>query len=488
MADIPNILIIMTDQQRADYSREEGFALDTIPAIDRLGREGMRFRWAYTTMPVCVPARCSLFSGRFPKATRVRENSGAKNMFGPPDLVEILKGCGYSINICGKNHSHLVPEQFDFASFYMHEGGGRPELRTPREAEMDQWLAELRHGVMSDGPAPFPVECQPPYRVVRDAVECLEKRDSRPFFLWLSLAEPHSPYQVSEPYYSLFPESTVPDRMAGLEAGAAKGAKWRWLQKVVREKFPGYDENWRRYRANYCGMLRLLDDQIGRFLEYLERTGLREKTIIVFTSDHGDFVGDYGLIRKGVGLPDCLVRVPLIIAGPTVKRAMRTELVSLADVMPTLCEAIGVEIPYGVQGRSLWPMLQGREFPAEEFRSVYAELGIGGLHYGEEERPSLHFEYGPGGFMDELNSVTQSGKLKMVRMDRWKLVFDMMGQGGLFDVFSDPAELQDLYAEPEHAEVKCRLLEELLKWTIRTEDDLPGGTYIPKRAQHNWYS
>ena len=162
-------------------------------------------------------------------------------------------------------------------------------------------------------------------------------------------------------------------------------------------------------------------------------------------------------------------------------------LVSLADVMPTLCEALQVPMPDGVQGRSLWPILSGEPYPPEEFRSVYAEHGFGGLHYTETEKPELHYPY-EGPTFDELNSVTQSGTLKMVRMGRWKLEYDMLGRGQLYDIESDPAELNDLYGEPALLEVKTRLLEELLKWTIRTEDGLPRGSYIPKKAERNWYA
>jgi arylsulfatase A-like enzyme len=253
------------------------------------------------------------------------------------------------------------------------------------------------------------------------------------------------------------------------------------MLRLLQEKVPGYDEQWRRYRANYCGMLRLIDDQIRRFVEFLETRGLLEETLLIFTSDHGDYAGDYGLQRKGVGLPECLVRVPLLFVGPGIRPGdrPREEFVSLVDLMPTVCEALGVAVPYGVQGRSLWPLLTGGEVSGDEFRSIYAEVGFGGLPYGEEERPELHFPY-EGARFDELNSVTQSGNLKMVRMGRWKLLFDRLGRGELYDLEADPAELEDRFEDPACREVRQQLVEELLAWTIRTEDDLPGGRYRPK--------
>ena len=484
----PNIVLIMTDQQRADFFRSEGFPLDTMPFTEALGARGVRFRHAYTPMPVCVPARSSTLTGRFPKATRVRENSADEHIVRPPDLVETLRARGYTINMAGKNHSYLRGSDFDCHSFYMHLGK-LDEPKLPQEREFDAWLKAGGHKVYLE-PAPYPLECQLPYRVVSDAITCLDRRNQlQPFFLWLSFAEPHNPYQVPEPYFSLFPEAAIPERIAGPEAARAKGGKWAWLQRLIEEQRPDYDAHWRRYRANYCGMIRLIDDQIRRFVAYLDAQGLIDNTLFIFTSDHGDYAADYGLQRKGVGLPECLVRVPLFFCGPGImpNRIPRDDFVSLVDIMPTLCEAMGAEIPYGVQGRSLWPLLAVRADGGEEFRSIYAELGFGGLHYDAQERPPLHFPY-DGSEFDELNSVTQSGNLKMVRMGRWKLLFDMQGHGELYDLEPDPAELNDLFDDPACRSVRAQLVEELLRWTIRTEDPLPSAAYLPKRPPHNWYT
>lgn len=490
----PNIVFIMTDQQRADFLAGDGFSLDTMPFLDVLGEGGARFDRAYTPMPACAPARCSAFTGRFPKATRVRQNSGIPNIFRTEDLPAVLRRAGYALYLSGKNHSYLTPEDFDGYASYMHVGAERVAAPlTAQEAAFDAWLRGLDHGVAS-GPAPFPLECQLPWRIVRDAIEQIEGRDpQRPFFLWLSFPEPHNPYQVPEPYFSLFPEEAIPEAIPAPRAGPdtaaqGKGPRWRWLRRLMAEKRPGYEAQWRRYRANYCGMLRLLDDQIRRFVRHLESRDLRENTLIVFASDHGDYAGDYGLQRKGVGLPECLVRVPFLFHGPgIVPRRFAQECVSLVDLMPTLCEMIGAQIPFGVQGRSLWPLLTGRDYPREEFRSVYAEVGFGGLFYGEDERPPLHFPY-EGPTFDELNSVTQSGNLKMVRMGEWKMTFDLEGDGALYHLTTDPAEQADRWDDPACRDVRQQMTEELLRWSIRTEDDLPGGRYVPKRSPHNWHT
>jgi arylsulfatase A-like enzyme len=494
----PNVVVVMTDQQRADFTRGAGFPLDTMPFLDSLGARGVRFERAYTPMPICAPARISLFTGRFPMAHRVRQNGAIRHAVYERDLVDLLRGAGYAVGLAGKNHSHLRPADLDFAATYMHQGRtgdvAAPSL-SEEEAGLDAWLTELarERGGLSLEPTPFPLECQLPYRIVRDAIGWIDQLGARPFFLWLSFPEPHNPYQVPEPYFNLFPEDAVPDRVAGPEALEGKtgplGEKWRWERRLLERANPGYDAHWRRYRANYCGMLRLLDDQLRRFVGHLEARGQGENTLLVFTADHGDYAGDYGLQRKGVGLPECLIRVPLLVCGPGVapQPANRQDHVSLVDVLPTLGEALGLEVPYGVQGRSLWPLLTGGAYSAAEFRSAYVELGYGGLHYGEHERPPLHFSY-DGPRFDELNTVTQSGTVKGVRQGRWKLTYDMLGNGELYDLEEDPAELVDLFADPAHAAVRHALAEELLRWTIRAEDDLPLADYQPKRAERNWYA
>ena len=139
----PNIVLIMTDQQRADFSGVEGYPLDVMPFIDSLGAGGGRFRRAYTPMPVCAPARCSLFTGRFPQATGVRENGGSSVIRRPKDLIEILRELGYSINLCGKNHSYLDWKDFDFVAPTNHTGAEGGQAECEEDRRMDDWLRGL---------------------------------------------------------------------------------------------------------------------------------------------------------------------------------------------------------------------------------------------------------------------------------------------------------------------------------------------------------
>jgi arylsulfatase A-like enzyme len=403
-------------------------------------------------------------------------------------MVEILRNSGYSINLCGKNHSYLREEDFDFFSLYNHGGGGRAAGKSEAAENMDRWLKTLVSTRIGEEPSPCTLEGHPTYRIVSDAIECIDSHGDNPFFLWLSIPDPHPPYQVPEPYFSLFPEESVPERTTSLEDSDRKGWKWRWQSRVFEHKNPGYDGHYKKYRSVYCGMIRLIDDQLKRLMEHLEKKRLRDRTLIIFTSDHGDFGGEYGQMRKGLDLPECLIRVPLIILGPGVEARTLPEplFVSLVDIMPTVCEMLGREIPYGVQGRSLMPILANGSFPQEEFRSIYSEVGFGGLYYGDGDDPPVHVPMDSPGY-DTLNCVTQSGNTKMVRRDEWKLIFDMLGNCQIYNLSTDPFETENLYNDPRVSDVQPLLLEELLKWTIRTEDDLPRGSYIPKRVHRNWY-
>lgn len=495
MPERPNIIIIMTDQQRADLSRREGFPLDTTPFLDLITARGVSFDRAYTSMPVCAPARVSMLTGRYPSAHRVRTNHNIEDACYELDLFDILRRHGYRTALIGKNHSHLTSENADFWYECGHLGIDDPN-RSEQDVMFDQWLKST-HFHLSVDPTPFPVECQIPYRLVSKAQQWIRSDANRPFFLWLSFPEPHNPYQVPEPYYSMFPPDSIPPPRTDDSALECKGFKYQWCRTSFERAFPDYRQHFQRARANYLGMLRLLDDQIHRLVDWLEKENLLGDTLVVFLSDHGDFIGEYGLLRKGPELPEVLVRIPLLFLGPGIRPSPSRHHahVSIVDVMPTLLEAAGIDIPIGVQGRSLWPIISGDQYPESEFRSAYAEHGFGGLHYDPEDclDPTLDgftpAEDGRWGAFDCLNSRTQSGFLRMVRKDNWKLTFDMQGVGCLYDLAADPSEMVNLYDQPGLSDIRQELLEELLTWQIRVGDPLPlpRRRYVVKRDRRNYW-
>ena len=230
-----NIVIVMTDQQRADMCSREGYPLDLTPFLDKMAKGGSWFNRAYTSAPLCAPARSSLLTGRFPSAVRVRTNHNIEDALFAQDLVGILKERGYTTALCGKNHSYLAPDRVDHW-FELDHTGGSTENRSKQEKAFDCYLESLHHRAAMQ-PTPFPIECQCAYRAVTDAQRWIGTVKGKPFFLWLSFPEPHNPYQVPDPYFSLFQEDSLPPPRVGAKALTEKGFKWQFTHELGLQGF-----------------------------------------------------------------------------------------------------------------------------------------------------------------------------------------------------------------------------------------------------------
>ncbi len=493
----PNIIFIICDQRTYGLSKATGFPLDTSPTLDHLQSEGIGFQHNYCTIPACVPSRTSMLTGRWPEAHHVRMNLQPKAAYFEKDLYQVAKERGYRTALVGKNHTYLEKKDLDVWREYFHDGGPIYPGSPKETAAFDQWLKDLNFNV-SEVPTPFRLEVQLPYRIVSDAIAVIDESKSQPFIMQVSIPEPHDPEQVPAPYWNMFPPESVPNRCAGPKDLPKAGYRIQWQYREQQNVFPDTEKMWRRYLSNYYGALRMVDDQIKRLMQHLDDDGLTQKTLVVFTSDHGDSLMNYGVGHKGLDLNETVIHTPQIWSGYGVKAnvaAFRDTFTSMADFMPTLCEVMGAEIPHGVQGRSLWPLLRGEDFPKEEFRSIYAGVGVGGLYYDESDNIPLSAGHTPNRptMFDELNKVTQSGNQKMVRMGDWKLVYDMMGYGQLYNLHRDPCELTNLFNKPEYSKEQAALMAELAMWVIRVQDSLPTGPQNAKyqtkwSTRHNWYT
>lgn len=334
-------------------------------------------------------------------------------------------------------------------------------------------------------PSPFGIEQQLPYRMVNEAKDWIKEDIKHPFFLWFSIPEPHTPYQTCEPYYSMFPPDRIPPVRADMHTLNKKGEIYQHMHDVMLLAHPDFPGKIDRTRSVYYGILRMIDDQVIRLIDHLKDENIYDNTIIIFLSDHGDYVGEYGLIKKGVGLSDVLSRIPMIWYGPGIKANQQASPahVSIVDIFPTLCEIVGEEIPLGVQGRSLCNLLQGKAYPVEEFESVVGEGGYGGAYYTAKDDTDYE---GEGclnikkGSFDSLNSWTQSGSLRLLRKGERKLIYDMTGRGELYNMSADPSEVNNLYNDARYNDIKTDLLQHLLKWEIATQDPLP----VPRKRYH----
>lgn len=473
----PNILIVMTDQQRADLRRSRGYALDTMPFLDEWARQGADFCAAYTANPSCMPARVSMFTGRYPQSHRVRTNHNAADACYTQDLLDLLRQEGYTCALFGKNHTHRRDEDFDCYETNGHLGG-LPD-HTPGERALSEFLRGTDH-MESHVPSPGGTEAQQPYRNVSAMLRFLDERDTdSPFFAWVSFAEPHNPPQVPEPYFDLFPPDRLPKPEAGPEVLAQKGPRYLWLRGMW-ERIMGDELEKRMGRtvSNYCGMLRLIDDQLRRLIEGLRQRDLEKDTVVLFLSDHGDYAGEYGLVRKGGDLPEVLCRIPMIWRGPGIaaRGALDGVCAGIVDVLPTLCELLDIPAPTGCQGKSLLPVLRGEGFPQEEYDSAYVETGYGGLYWEAEDALDPVTEGACNGSysrFDCLNSWTESGQVRMLRWKNYKIQLDMLGHGFLYDLQSDPYETRNLWDEPGLLNVRAEMLQRLGAAMLRASDALP---------------
>jgi arylsulfatase A-like enzyme len=479
----------MTDQQRADLRKSRSYALDTMPFLDEWAKGGVDFLSAYTPAPICLPARVSMFTGRYAEAHRARTNQNVGDVWYEKDMLELLKEAGYITALCGKNHTHHKADDFDFVEATGHLGHDpwikNPMPLSPKEEEFACFLDKTEHYETME-PSPGGADVQHPHINVNSALKFIDSLDSeRPFFMWLSFAEPHNPYQVPDPYFNMFPPEKLPPLKAGAETVSLKGPKFIWLRGFW-EKIFGQDTETRilRSRSNYHGMLRLIDDEFRRFINGLEERNLASNTIVIYLSDHGDFAGEYGLIRKGPELPEVLTRIPMVWRGPGIKpRGGLTNCCSsLVDVFPTLCDFLGIKIPFGVQGKSLGPLLSGDGPVPKEFDIAYSESGFGGCYWDEDDKWDMVAEKAignftsdgrPEGLFDCLNSMTQCGTIRMIRKGRYKIQLDMLGKGFLYDLETDPAEIKNLFDDPDHLPIKTDMLLELASAMMRACDPLP---------------
>lgn len=473
-----NVIIVMTDQQRADLRKGCGYELDTMPFLDEWAKGGVDFENAYTPNPTCMPARVSMMTGRYSECHQVRTNHNLQDALYTEDLLDVLKKNGYVTALCGKNHSHRSSEDFDFHECTGHLGNEGEVNTTPAECEFADFLNSTHHMEMHV-PSPGGVEVQHPYRNVSSAFQFIDSLDHEPFFAWVSFAEPHNPYQVPEPYFDMFPPEQLPPLHSTTENLEEKGDRYPWIRNVW-EKVLGesVEERILRARSNYHGMLRLIDDQVKRLIEGLRERGLEENTIVIYVSDHGDFVGEYGLIRKGPDLPDVLTHIPMIFKGPDIVPQGRRGscFVSLVDILPTLCDMLGLEAPLGCQGKSFLPILKNRDIPEREFDTAYAESGFSGQYWNEHDGLTLPAEDAVSPEWDRfdcLNTWTQCGQVRALWKGTYHIQVDMMGSGYLYNRKTDPFELYNLWEEPDMQGVKNELLTELAAAMMKAADTLP---------------
>ena len=482
----PNFIVIMVDQQQASMTKREGFPLDLTPYQDKMAEHGIWFNKAYTSCPLCAPARVSLFTGRYASAHHVMQNPGPPRTVSPrdiiyeKDLVSILKENGYTTALIGKNHSHLQKHDFDHCQNNQRFPENNQKAQEIKKRS-EEWLNKCER--MPDEPNPYGMESQSVYYTVNESIKWLDRQNNNSFFLWLSIVEPHPPYHVPDPYFSMFDndKNTPPFTEKSNIAGRTQRLDVLndLFEYSLTKKASDKNTYLKRIRRNYLGMIRMVDDQVKKFVEHLKTTGLYENTYIIFLSDHGEMAGEFGVATKGFGLFDLLCRIPMIITGPGIKKQNQPSAahVSITDIMPTILDILDIEIPDSVQGKSLWPLLQGKKIQPEEFASAYCEYGVGGEYFSKDyladkQQEVFRQNISTTGAYFDLCPMAISGVMRMVRKGDWKMIYDMNKNGELYNLKNDPWEEKNLFQDKNYTQVKMDLLEELLQWVLRVQDPM----------------
>ena len=457
MSSKPNILFIICDQLRADALGCTGTWVKT-PHIDRIAREGVRFSNCVTNSPVCLPARVSLAIGRYPHNTDVWDNCPYELPEGTPTWMNAIRDAGYRTSLFGKFALHRRgPDIRKFEDVVRSYGlDDVDEIRGPRaNAETISHLSarweslglfeaykkdiQERTGKKQTlvRPSPLPLSEYYDVYVGQQAKNYLENYKRRePWFCWVSFAGPHEPWDTPEPYASMYraDEMPAPFPRPPLRPRGPKGElDSRFAES--RDKI----NNARELRANYAGKVTLIDDQVGDVLKAVESRGELDRTVILFTSDHGEMNGDYDLIHKSNFLNPA-VRIPLIISGPNIRDSsgagkILDHPIELFDAGPTLTDFAGAQIAYPNVGQSLGPLIQDSNADHREF--ALSEL-----------------------------------KKEMMYLDReWKLMLNANGEPyRLFDLKNDPDEMEDLIERKEHKDLIAGLKRKLDERRAQTSE------------------
>ncbi len=451
----PNILLLMTDQQRADALGCSGGWLKT-PHLDGLAARGVRFDNCVTNAPVCVPARLSLATGLYPHNTGVWNNQPSQLSGDQPTWMQRVRSAGYRTSLFGKTHLHphggdLRDREFLMKSYGLDDvdeiGGPRASTRLLShmtawwrdegmwdryKADFEERFDEKPHWVR---PSPLGMEYYADVYVGQRAKQYIENYDlNQPWCCWVSFGGPHEPWDAPEPYASMYDPRRMPSARSA--PTSATGRPSGQLDRLLADRPDLNADDIGAMRANYAGNTSLIDAQIGEILAAIEARGELDNTVIVFVSDHGEMNGDAGLIYKSNFL-DGAVRVPLLVCAPgAVQGAVSSAFVEWFDIGPTLIELAGGQVDYPQFARSLCPVLSDPEVP----------------HRSEA--------------LSEL-----SGEVMLLDAE-WKVALNAEGRVYmLFDVQNDPSECDNLAGRPEMRAIedalRLRVLERLMHTQLK---------------------
>ena len=429
MSQQPNILVICSDQHTPGVTGCYGDRVVQTPNLDRLAAEGTCYDSAYCNQPLCVPSRMSFLTGRYPSRIGVLGNGHVLDSR-IPTFAHVAAASEYRTVLAGRMH-FVGPDQYhgfqeriasDYTAYAFHcakinrynplngllGSGGRPDA-----------LLEVGEGVTCTQR----MDKETTAAAIDWLRGCCSEGTERPFLMTVGYFSPHCPYIAESPYFRRYEGRVQPHSVTDDELASLHPCHMKHREQIRIATIPG--ENIEKATAAYYGLVDFLDDQVDMLLETLEDLGLTENTVIIYTSDHGEMLGEHGRWHKQ-SFFEASARVPLIIRPAGGDAARRVPVpVSLVDLFPTIAALIGTEIPFHVDGREL---LQSRP----DGRPVFAEFHDG------------------------------NGSHRMIRTERYKLNYYAGYESyELFDLEKDPGELTNVSGDAAYAEIESELRQQL---------------------------
>ncbi|KAK4934885.1 hypothetical protein LTR10_023958 [Elasticomyces elasticus] len=465
----PNLVISMPDQLRYDSlgCTTGGESPVKTPNIDAFRSRGTLFTNCFVQASVCSQSRCSMFTGTYP---HVSGHRSLENLIKPwePNMFRSLKENGYHVACLAPRGDTFAPTvtemsvtEYGFLKTpdFVPKFTGGGEHMTQKDSV---WARLFYRGLRNPAEALDYDEA-----VVRSAISWLECPADGPWVLFMPLLFPHCPFQVEEPYFSMYDRSTM---LAVKSIPEDKTCYEPRYMKTIRQQYGTHratSEIWAEIKATYYGMISRLDDQFGRIVDKLDALGLWDETVTMFFTDHGEYLGDHGLIEKWPsGLSETLVREPLIVGGGGLPRGQTTDVMAeMVDLVPTvfeLCE-IGEHFPHN--GKSLVPVLMDGNTEHKPF--AFSEGG-----FLTSEEPLLEQAPYPydikAGLQHE--DTTLVGKAISIRNKEWTYIYRLYEPYHRID---DPEEMHNRAADPQYANIVRMLENEMFRWMVGGSDFLP---------------
>lgn len=474
----PNILIFMPDQLRADSVGAFGNSVVQTPNIDALARRGTLFKNAYVNHPVCGPSRVNLMTGWYP---HTRGHRTLDHLVKPwePNLLQYLKEAGYNVAWAGTRGDTFAPGVTETST---HFCGWivKPEKRSmgAQYPEGSKLYNAFYHGRRPDWTQPG---SHPAARstwldfdeaVTRTAEAWLQDVPKEPWVLFMPLIFPHLPFEVEDPWYSQYSPADMPRPVS---PHLCQGKPM--LHRLIREKY-GTDrlnsDDWAEIVRVYYGMISRIDSQLGRVLSGIDQIGATGNTAVFFFSDHGEYLGDYGLVEKWPsGLDNCLLQNPLIVSIPGGREGQVVDgpagFVETVDLLPTILALADTEVGHTHFGKSFLPLLQD---PLLQHRQ--AAFSEGGFSLQDEHLLETIHEGEYRNKAELQHDQPQScGKAVSMRTCEYTYVYRLYESDELYQRSSDPAETTNLIDQAEMAAVAREMKDQIMAWLLESSDVIP---------------